>query len=86
MSNLFHIIQDAQVIIQAKGGVFYQRKVYRRGNRIYAGHGGGFIRLGGGDATSCPNCSWSDLDLPDPKIIVGRGVTGEPLVNPNGEY
>lgn len=41
-----------------------KRKVYRRGRRLYAGHGGGFIRLGLHDATSCPKVSWESLDYP----------------------
>lgn len=61
--DLFHVIDDAQVVLRSKG-TYYQRKVYRRGNRLYAGHGGGFVRIGGHEATSNPNVSWEALDLP----------------------
>ena len=64
MTELFHIIEDAQVVLSSKG-VFHQKKVYRRGDRLYAGWGSGFIRLGGGDATSNPNVSWEGIDLPE---------------------
>lgn len=64
--NLFHIIEDAQVILRSKG-VFYQKKLYHRGNRLYAGWGGGFIRIGSGDATSNPNVSWESMDREFPK-------------------
>lgn len=59
--NLFHIIDDAQVILRSKGA-YYQKKVYRRDKRLYAAWGGGFIRLGGNEATSNPNVSWEALD------------------------
>ena len=68
MKDLFHIVDEAQVILKS-GGVFYQRKVYRRGRRLYAGHGGGFIRLGLQDATSCPKVSWESLDYPAETMI-----------------
>lgn len=63
MDNLFHIIDGAQVIIRSRG-VFHQKKVYARGSRIYAAWGAGFIRLGAGDSTSCPNTAWESLDVP----------------------
>lgn len=77
MDDLFHIIQDANVILRTKNGVYRQAKVYRRGNRFFAGYGGGFIRLGSGDATSCPSVSYESLDLP---FQAGRGPVGEPLL------
>lgn len=76
MKDLFHIIEDAQVILRSKG-TFFQKKVYRRGNRIYAAYGGGFIRLGGRDATSNSNVSYESLDLP---FETTKGATGEPLI------
>jgi hypothetical protein len=80
MANLFHIIPEAQAILLTKG-VFKQAKVYRRGNRIYAQWGSGFIRLGGRDATSCPGVSYESLDLPaDIAAIVSPGPTREPLL------
>lgn len=78
MSDLFHIIDDAQVILRSKG-VFHQKKLYRRGNRIYAAWGSGFIRIGGGDATSCPGVSYESLDLPE-YIKTTPGPTREPLL------
>ena len=50
---MFHILNDTQVILRSRG-VFYQKKVYYRG--------GGYIRLGSGDATGNPNVSWEELD------------------------
>ena len=58
---MFHILNDTQVILRSRG-VFYQKKVYYRGDRLYAAWGGGYIRLGSGDATSNPNVSWEELD------------------------
>ena len=80
MSDLFHIIQDAQVVLRSKG-TYFQRKVFRRGDRLFAQHGSGFIRLGGGDATSCPGISYETLDLP-PHIekLLQRGPLREPIL------
>ena len=74
--NLFHIIEDAQIVLRSKG-VFYQKKLYRRGNRLYAGWGGGFIRIGAGDATSNPNVSWEGIDREFPKDINGNPLFPE---------
>lgn len=80
MVDLFHIIPDAQAILRSKG-VFKQAKVYRRGDRIYAQWGSGFIRLGGRDATSCPGVSYESLDLPaDIASIMTSGPTREPIL------
>ena len=74
--NLFHIIDDAQVILRSKG-VYYQKKVYRRDRRLYAAWGSGFIRLGGQEATSNPNVSWEALD----GLTVNTGELGAPYVD-----
>jgi hypothetical protein len=58
----FHIIEEAAVILRTKG-VWKQAKVYIRGQAIYAGAGGGFVRLYKGGGTSTPNVSWDDIDL-----------------------
>lgn len=80
MSDLFHVIQDAQVVLRSKG-TYYQRPVFRRGDRLYAKHGGGFIRLGGGDATSQPGISYETLDLPAHiSRLVQRGPLREPIL------
>lgn len=76
MQNLFHIIEDAQVILRSRG-TFYQKKVYRRDNRIYAAWGTGFIRLGGGDATSNSHVSYEGLNLP---FQPAYGSVREPLI------
>ena len=74
--NLFHIIEDAQVILRSKG-TFYRKKVYLRGKRLYAAWAGGFIRLCGGDATSNPNVSWEELD----GVVTTKGELGAPYVD-----
>lgn len=73
--NLFHIIEGAQVIVHS-GGVFKQNKVFRRGNRLYAQWGGGFIRLDASGGTSAPKVSWEDLDLPPGVSIEQRPQHG----------
>ena len=55
--TLFHIIEGAQVILRSRG-VYFQRELYYRGDRMFAKHGGGYIRLGPDDSTSAPAVSW----------------------------
>lgn len=61
--DLFHEIPDSMVILTSKG-IAYQRKLYRRGNRLYAGHGSGFIRIHALNGTSVPAIRWDDMALP----------------------
>lgn len=61
--ELFHIIDDACVILRSRG-VFKQAKVYRRDGVLYAGHAGGFITLRKNGGTSVPSISWIDTDAP----------------------
>ena len=60
--NRFHIIDEAAVILRTRG-VWKQSKVYLRGKAVYAGTGGGFIRLYKDGGTSVPAVSWDDIDL-----------------------
>ena len=71
--NLFHVIDDAQVVLLSRG-VYRQAKVYRRGDELFAGHAGGFVRLLGNHGTSSPNVSWLETDAP---YTVGR--LGQPV-------
>lgn len=65
--NQFTIVDDASVILREKG-VYKQSKVYRLGDRLFAGYGSsGFIALLANDGTSSPNTSWSHLDTPFPR-------------------
>lgn len=73
---MFHIVEDAQIVLRSRG-VFYQKKLYRRGTRLYAGWAGGFIRIGAGDATSNPNVSWEEIDVPFPKDANGNPIFEE---------
>jgi len=59
--SLFHVIDDAQVILRSKG-VYKQAKVYQRNDRLYAGHGSGFIGLSKSGTTG-PNISVDELVL-----------------------
>lgn len=54
---LFHIVEDAQVVLRARG-VYRQEKLFRNGHELYAGWGKGFIRLAGRGGTSHPHASW----------------------------
>jgi len=54
MTDLFHIVEDAQVILRSKG-VFRQCKVYTRNKRLYAAWGSGYVQLLNSGYTSVPN-------------------------------
>lgn len=58
---MFNVIPDEYVIIRSKG-VFRQSKLYVRDNRIYAGHGSGFIRLTK-NGTSVPTVYWDEISI-----------------------
>jgi len=60
--ELFHIIDDAHIILRSRG-VYKQSKLYRRGKDLFAASGGGFIRVMQAHGTSAPNISWVDLDI-----------------------
>lgn len=62
--DLFHVIEDVQIITRSKG-VYKQTKVYRRGDKLYAGHGSGFIMLRANGGTSHPDVAWVELDAND---------------------
>lgn len=71
--KLFHVIDDAQVILRSRG-VYKQAKLYRRGDEIFAGANGGFIRMMGSHGTSVPSVSW--LDIYGVKLEDNAGVGG----------
>lgn len=70
MTALFHVVDEATVILRNKKGVYRQAKVYSRGDRLYAGYGPGFVRLLT-HGTSHPDISWEDLSA-HPNIISRR--------------
>ncbi len=58
--DLFHIIDDVQVIIY-KDGVYTQVEVFERDSSVYAAKGRGFIRLLAGGRTTYPRATWLQL-------------------------
>lgn len=58
--DLFHVIDDAFVILCSRG-VYRQAKLYRRGLSLYAAFGGGFVKVMGMNGTSAPNVSWREI-------------------------
>jgi hypothetical protein len=72
---LFHLVEDCQTILRAKGK-YRQVKVYSRKGplktHLYAALGSTFIRLGPGGHTSDPNTCWDGIDDPNQLIEVGR--------------
>lgn len=59
--SLFHVIDDAVVILRNKG-IYKQAKVYQRNDRLYAAYGSGYIGLSQ-SGTSVPNVSVDELAL-----------------------
>ena len=60
----FTVIPEGQAIMVSRG-VYRQVPVYARGGKVYARHGGGYVRLIQGGATSAPNIRWAELDTPN---------------------
>lgn len=71
----FHVIQDAAAIIVTKS-VFKQVPVYYRGNSLYIGAAGGFVRLYTEHRTGVPTIRWEDIDIPhvNNSALVGDGL------------
>lgn len=64
--NRFHQLDENEACaVLCSGGVFTQAKVYRRGDRLFAGYGKGFIGLSVNGGTTKPRVSWDTLELPD---------------------
>jgi len=59
--GLFHIIEDMQIVLRTRKGVYKQTKVYHRDGKLYAAHAGGYARLLASGGTSCPDLSWEAL-------------------------
>ena len=76
---LFHIIDGCFVVVR-EGGTFRQAKVYRRGDRVYAGVGTGFVWLMHQGGTSRPKMLWEDLtEVPE----IRMAANGIPRIAPN---
>lgn len=81
--ELFHIIPEAVAVVRSKG-TFFQKDVYRRGNRLYFKFGSGFVRIGAGDATSKPGVAIESFWLPDMyrhKVYLNRDMAGAPCLH-----
>lgn len=61
--QFFTAIPEGQAIIHGKG-VYRQVPVFERDGKIYAKHGGGFVRLLQGGGTTSPSVRWADIDTP----------------------
>jgi hypothetical protein len=70
-THLFHVIPDSFAVLVSKRGVYRQAKLYRRGDEVFAGHGGGFIRLLHGGGTSAPDVRWDGAES-DLTFVAGR--------------
>lgn len=77
--GLFHVIEDAQVVLFSRG-VYRQVKLYYRGDELFAAWGGGYVRLGASGGTSRPDVSYLHLDLPD-SVTVRAGRLGVPRLS-----
>lgn len=61
---MFTIVEEGYVVLR-KGGIFRPAKIYLRDQYVFAGYGGGFIRLGKNDgSTSVPQVTYEDLFVP----------------------
>lgn len=60
---MFCIIPDA-VIISCCNGIYRQHKVYQHKNRVFIGHGGGYVYIHKNGGTSAPRLRIDELELP----------------------
>lgn len=79
MSNLSHIVEGAQAVLCCRG-LYHQKKVYRRGDRLFAAWAGGYLRLGPklgiNYGTSRPDVSWEYLELPEDVTVTFDKLKG----------
>lgn len=76
--SLFTIIEDGYLVLR-KEGVFRPAKVYVRNQYLYAGYGGGFVKLCKHDGgTSVPKLAYEDLTLPFTPVSDGIGRLMKP--------
>lgn len=68
--DLFEVIEDAVAIVRYPKGVYKQTKVYRRGDRRYVSHSGGFLRI-----TAKFGSTWG-TSHPDIKVEEVENVDG----------
>lgn len=61
--NFITAIDEGQAIVHSRG-VYRQVPLYQRDGKIYAKHGGGYVRLAQGGSTSAPNVRWAEIDTP----------------------
>lgn len=64
IAERFHEIPDGMCILLSQKGVYRQSKLFRRGTELYAGYGGGFVRLYGKGGTSTPHLRYIAIDAP----------------------
>lgn len=76
--DLFTVVEEGIAILRCPKGVFKQTKVYRRGNRVFVPHGGGFLRVcvefNGRHTTSHPDILVDAIEAP------GLVATSEPTI------
>lgn len=77
MLNAFKKVEGTVVL--CTGGVYSVRDIYARSgsDRVYAGFGGGYVRLGPPGFTSKCGTSWADLESPEGRL--GVSPTKEPI-------
>lgn len=68
----FTVIPEGQAIVGTRG-VYRQVPVYARGEKIYARHGSGYVRLIQGGSTSAPNIRWVEIDTPNGAHVERNG-------------
>ena len=70
--ELFHLIEEGVAILRAKGRIFKQTKIYRRGEDVFAPWGGGFIKLSRGGGTALPDLTV--IEIEGPGVVIVQGV------------
>ena len=78
--DLFHRIDDAECIVRAKGGVYKQAELYRRGDRVYVKAAGGYVRVCAkfGETWGTSNPGVNVIDMPQRVRGLSLPATSEP--------
>lgn len=63
--ELFTAIEDSYGVLRLSKGIFKQVKLYRRGERVFAPHAGGFIEIRAQEASGAYYTSHPDIKLVD---------------------
>jgi hypothetical protein len=67
--DLFTLVDDAQVILRVRSKLYKQGKLYTRGDELFVGASGGYLRLLAFGGTTDPSTKWLGINIADDGIV-----------------